>query len=195
MRGKQPILVSSVIVALSLGMQACDTIYSTPYNDEYALSSYNFSNYHDNNMQQNQPGGYYGPRRSVNVPNSYHVGRNATPASHKKRDRNWASSQNPQGYTIELANDKKASNVAKTLHKVPKNERMAQFKYKQDGKSRYTGVYGTYKNRDEAQKALKALPSDVRNKASVQKWGKIQGEMDHSVTSKPSRSTPAIADY
>ncbi|KTD04261.1 SPOR domain-containing protein [Fluoribacter gormanii] len=116
----------------------------------------------------------YQPARAVNVPDSYHVGELHSPVSFKDRDQTWVNSQNPQGYTIELAEGDKASQVAQVLYKAPKKDRMAQIKYERDGKTRYKGVYGTYGTAEEAQKALNSLPPEIKSSASVINWGNVQ---------------------
>lgn len=110
----------------------------------------------------------------VVVPETYHVGSSHNPTSFKSIDKSWASQQNPNTYTIELANGEKASGVANTLQKAPKSERRAQIKYQQGGKTYYKGVYGTYPSKEAAQKALQSLPEDVRGSASVESWGSVQ---------------------
>lgn len=117
---------------------------------------------------------YYEGKQDVLVPDSYHVGDMRSPVSFKDRDQVWVSSQNPQSYTIELANGDKAAKVAQTLYKAPKKERMAQVKSERDGKDYYQGVYGSYGSAAEAQKALDALPPELKSGASVKNWGSVQ---------------------
>jgi|GEM_PF-4311461 len=102
----------------------------------------------------------------------YHFQEKDNPTSHAKRDSDWAGSQ--QGYTIELADDTNPANVARTLHKTPKYNRTAQYRYTRNGKTHYRGVYGSFKNREEAQKALGKLPESVRNNARVRSWNGIK---------------------
>lgn len=97
-----------------------------------------------------------------------------SPVSFKDRDQNWVNSQSPQGYTIELVEGDKAAQVAQVLYKAPKNDRLVQVKYEQDGKTHYNGVYGTYRSADEAQKALNALPPEIKSSASVVNWSIVQ---------------------
>lgn len=130
----------------------------------YTLNNYNTVNY-DYSYRQKQ---------EVVVPDSYHVGELHSPVSFKDRDQTWVNSQNPQGYTIELTEGEKASQVAQVLYKAPKNDRMAQVKYDRDGKTHYKGVYGTYTSAEEAQKALNALPPEIKNGASVINWSSVQ---------------------
>ncbi|KTC81593.1 hypothetical protein [Legionella brunensis] len=111
----------------------------------------------------------------VKVPDSYHVGLAHSPTSHKDVDRDWVNGQNPQGYTIEVAEGEKASQVAGKLYRVPKNNRTAQIKaYRGNGSSYYKGVYGTYNSYEEAQKALNSLPPDLKQGADIKNWSKIQ---------------------
>ncbi|KTD41010.1 SPOR domain-containing protein [Legionella parisiensis] len=136
----------------------------TDITEPYAINSYNMVNY-DYRYQQKQ---------EVKVPNSYYVGELHSPTTFKDRDQNWVNSQNPKGYTIELVEGDKASQVAQVLYKAPKNDRIAQVKYDRDGRTRYKGVYGTYGTAEEAQKALNALPPEIKSSASVINWGSVQ---------------------
>ena len=127
-------------------------------------------------------GGAYAPagaeKKPVDVPDSYHVNATQAPVSFKNRDKGWISTQNPQGYTIELANDEQASQVANALQKAPKDERTAEVEYAQDGKKHYTGVYGTYPSYEAAQQALSALPEDAKKSANIRTWGSIQNNLN-----------------
>jgi hypothetical protein len=138
--------------------------YSYDSTQSYTLSNYNMSSYDYK----------YSQKQDVVVPDSYHVGELHSPVSFKDRDQTWVNSQNPQGYTIELAEGDKASKVAQTLYKAPKGDRMAQVKYERDGKTYYKGVYGTYNTSEEAQKALNGLPADVKSSAAVINWSNVQ---------------------
>lgn len=120
----------------------------------------------------------YRSSETIDVPDSYHVGSFHSPVSFKDRDKTWASSQNPQSYTIEIAQSDKASLVAKKLYKTPKNDRMAQLKYQSFGKTYYKGVYGTYPDETAAQNAFNALPEDIKQGASIQRWGSMQRNME-----------------
>ncbi|WED42094.1 SPOR domain-containing protein [Legionella cardiaca] len=154
-------------------LSACATYQETSYTT--------YSNYqpyvYENAYYQTYDGGvdYRYSNREVNVPNSYHVGYDHSPASHKDVDKNWVNSQNPQGYTIEVAEGDKASQVAGKLYKVPKNNRTAQIKsYRGDGSAYYKGVYGSYNSYEEAQKAYNDLPENIKQGADIKNWSKIQ---------------------
>ena len=112
----------------------------------------------------------------ANVPENYYVGPYHSPTSHKDSDRNWVNGQNPRGYTIELGESDKASQIAKKLFQAPKKDRMAEIKAYRNGATYYKGVYGSYNNYDEAQKALNNLPNDVKQGAAIKNWGEVQGE-------------------
>ncbi len=138
--------------------------------ESYPVNYYTNYNYnYKENYRQNQ---------GVVVPDSYHVGQHHSPQSFKDRDRLWVNSQNPGSYTIELADDEQAAAVAQKLYKAPKDDRRAQIKYQRNGKSYYKGLYGTYDNAEAAQKALNALPENVRTKAGVKNWGSVQSNLN-----------------
>lgn len=167
----------------TLGMSSCgvyedrsDIVYETavyssvPSNTYiYGQGYYRMNNYNDEN---------YPAQEGVSVPETYHVGAYHSPVSFKDRDRTWVSSQNPQGYTIEIADDEKAAQVAQKLYKAPKNDRMAQVKYQRNGKAYYKGLYGTYDSPEAAQKALDALPAEIKQGAGVKNWGAVQGNLN-----------------
>ena len=152
-----------------------------------ACTSYSPGEYSDNQNYAPQgtllyPEGYdsrvysetYQEKKSVVVPETYHVGAYHSPTPHTDRDREWVNGQNSQGYTIELADGDKASQVANTLLNAPKSERMAEVKYQRDGKTYYKGLYGTYPTYEAAAQALSTLPTEVKQKASVKTWGSVQ---------------------
>ncbi len=152
-------------------------------NSLYNYGSYNYGNapmiYPDSYNSYQYPEGY-SPNNSqtpmatekVEVPDSYHMGY-GHPTSAKDMDKNWVKGQNPNSYTIELANDSKPSKVAGILYKAPKNERSAEIR---TNKGSYTGVYGTYPSYEAAKAKLESLPEDVKQNANIKTWGNIQSE-------------------
>lgn len=165
-----------IVACYAVNLSSC-----AMYDD--SLTSYQSYTYSDSNLfpQNNYRVSTYGYQdqstRGVSVPDSYHVGQYHSPVSFKDRDRSWVSSQNPQGYTIEVADDEKAAMVAKKLYKAPKNDRMAQVKYQRNGKAYYKGLYGTYDSAEAAQKALESLPPEIKQGAGVKNWGSVQGNL------------------
>lgn len=168
--------VTALICLSATALVACTSDNSVNYN---SYESYNYANTLDYtpqsygynpDMQQYQ----YQSSGQVNVPESYHVGAYRSPTSHKDRDRDWVNNQNPQGYTIELGDGEKASQVASKLYNAPKSDRMAQIKYYRNGTRYYKGVYGSYNSYDEAQKAYNALPDKVKQGAGIKNWGNVQ---------------------
>lgn len=113
-------------------------------------------------------------KKQVFIPNSYHVGAYHSPASFKDRDRTWVSSQNPQAYTIELAEGDKASYVAGKLFKAPKTDRAAQVSYQKGNQSYYKGLYGSYASKEAAEQVLASLPDEVKSGAQVKSWASVQ---------------------
>src|SRR3990167_725522 len=90
----------------------CSANTSTDSMREYIEYPYDASNFSlSGGVDYNQ----YEPEtiNTVQVPETYHLGSYGSPVRAKDSDKNWVSSQNPQNYTIELAEDEKASYVAK----------------------------------------------------------------------------------
>lgn len=178
-----------IAVAISsVALSACSNFYPTNYTSAFQSTNKNaaiqlYPDGYDN-------GGAYAPspvpkttsalspiNPVVGSSETYHVSSNMQPQqSFKIRDNSWVKSQNPQGYTIELATDEKAAPVASVLQQAPKNERMAEVKYQQGGKNYYKGVYGTYPSYQAAQQALNNLPENLKQNAGIKTWGSIQSQ-------------------
>jgi hypothetical protein len=172
-------VIFMTIAALSLG--ACSSAFQeamyterSDYNYSYYGNHDSNSNYYSGNYSNNQSGSSDGGAKPVHVPQSYHVGNYNSPVSHKKRDRSWVNRQNPNSYTIKVAEDQKPANVAKKLHGVPRDQRAAQIRTQRNGKPSYTGVYGTYNSVESAQQALNNLPRNVKKNAKVKNWRDVQ---------------------
>jgi septal ring-binding cell division protein DamX len=110
----------------------------------------------------------------VVVPETYHVSSTHGPAAVHDVDQQWVNQQNPSHYTIELAESDKASQVASVLSQAPKHARTAEVQTNKHGQTYYTGVYGTYANKEEAESALNALPSDIKRNANIESWSQVQ---------------------
>jgi septal ring-binding cell division protein DamX len=175
MQVKLPGLILGMAV---IGLSSCMEVDNQP--DSYGYTTYTYGS------PMMMQGSYVGSdvsyesessKTEVEVPDSYYVAPSRTPVSFKDKDRQWVSSQNPKGYTVEVADDEKASKVAGRLYQLPKNDRMAQIKYQRNGKGYYKGIYGSYESQEAAQKAMDALPADMKVGASVKDWGSVQGNM------------------
>lgn len=170
----------SFFICLS-ALVSCSKMNEMPYQPTYT-SNYDDMRYYSQVYTQGvnyySPSDYTSseitPTSEVNVPDSYHVGAYHSPARAKDRDKHWVSSQNPQGYTIEIADGEKPAEVAKQLYLAPKTDRTAEIKYQRDGKVYYKGLYGSYSSPEEAQKALDSLPMELKQKAGVKNWEVIQ---------------------
>ena len=165
------ICISLCVVNLSACMTGGQRSYSSAQSYDYQTSPLYPEGYDNTVVYGNT---HYPSQQTVIVPDSYHVGAFQSPTASKDLDKTWVSSQNPMGYTIQIADDEKAARVAGTLQKAPKNEHMAEVKYQRDGKAYYKGLYGTYPDQDAANKALSALPEDVKQSAAIQTWGSVQ---------------------
>lgn len=166
----------SICLCIS-GLSACTTDNTTTiYPDDRPYQPYTYSG------TQLYPEGYENTgytelpkdNKQVDVPETYHVGASHSPTPHTNVDHEWVNSQSAQGYTIELADGDKASQVAGALQKAPKNERTAEVKYQREGKTYYKGLYGTYPSYEAAQQALGSLPTDLKQQAGIKKWSSVQ---------------------
>jgi len=110
----------------------------------------------------------------VVVPETYHVGSSISPTSSKNSDRNWVSSQNPQGYTIKIAKGDKAATVANALYQAPKTEHAAEIQARNGS---YEGLYGTYATYEDAQQKLNTLPGSLKQGAEIQTWSSVQSNL------------------
>lgn len=171
--------ISLCIIMLSSCMAVDDNYYGSSGESIYTYDTspspnllyYRTGNYPTTNYSSDNP-------KMVNTADSYPTSEIRSPISSKDMDRTWVRSQNAQGYTIEVADGEKASQVAQTLYKAPKNERMAQVKYQRQGKTYYKGLYGSYDSPEAAQKALDALPPDIKQGAGVKNWGVVKGAVN-----------------
>jgi len=132
--------------------------------------------------------------KPVTIPKSYYLA-SGTPVAHDTIDEDWVSGQSPNGYTIQLANDEKPSVVAKTLANTPKNARTAQVRYQKDNQTLYMGIYGSYVDKAAAEAALNKLPPDIKEKASIEPWSKVQEETQPvKDPNTPESTLPAVPD-
>ena len=168
-----------------VGLSACGTTHSggdysyetsggyygtyTNFNAFSSSYSYNSSD-EDSFTYQEAPLGSKG----VAVPETYHVGADHAPVPAKDRDRTWVSEQNPEGYTIEIADGDKAAQVANQLVQAPKKERAAEVQYFRNGGQYYKGLYGSYSTEEAAKQALDALPDNLKQQAGVKSWRDVQ---------------------
>lgn len=113
--------------------------------------------------------------QNVAVPESYHVGITNTPMASKDEDKRWVETQNPEGYTIEIAEDSKPAHVANTLQQTPKNEHSAEVKSQQGS---YLGLYGSYSSKEAAENKLNTLPENIKQNARVKNWRSVQKEIE-----------------
>lgn len=177
------------IAGSSLLLQSCgmNSMYSD--RSSHWMSNYGYSYGYDYDTDYR-----YRPKRAIHEERGYHLSQGATPTSHKHRDREWIYQQNQQHYTIEVGSGDKASSVAKKIHKSPRTGGSAQFRHKRGNQTVYTGVVGSYKSREDAEKALNSLPEEVRGTAKVRNWGRVQSDAMNGHEAKKQYSRPNVND-
>jgi septal ring-binding cell division protein DamX len=94
--------------------------------------------------------------------------------SAKNVDMAWVEQQNPNAMTIVIASDSKPMSVGMALTETPKDQRSAALKYEKNGQPYYTGVYGSYPDRQSAELALEKLPEKLRSNARIESWSNMQ---------------------
>jgi hypothetical protein len=194
------IVAKGSLLLIVISLSSCGMLEDNYYNlwgDNPSYTS-RYGNYHYNpaNPSSSHAGTGKRPRsRGVRVPESYHFAEQATPVSHKDRDKQWVDTQNPNAYTIELNSGEKPAEVANTLYKAPTGTRKAQIKQQKDGKTVYKGVYGSFENEEEARKALDSLPEDVRSKAKVERWNDVQSKTGAGKPAPVTNTTPDDTAY
>ncbi len=97
-----------------------------------------------------------------------------TQVSAKNVDVSWVKQQNPKGTTILIASDDQPLPVSMSLMDTPKDQRSAALKYDQNGKPHYSGVYGSYTDKESAELALNKLPENLKSNAKVVNWSDMQ---------------------
>lgn len=176
MNNKNKLAVLSICIA---GLSSCTSLFE---DRQVVYQPYSYSQTQPHPEDRRAASREYqaedASNRPVSVPNTYHVGERHSPSSHKNRDKNWVNSQNPMGYTIEVADDEKASSVAGKLQSAPASDRKAAVEYSRNGKTHYKGLYGTYDNYQAAKSALESLPPEVRQEAKVRNWGTVQNNIN-----------------
>lgn len=164
------------IATTSLMIQSCGmaSLYGERSNHWMGSGGYDYNGYYNSSY-----GDYdqrYRPKRVIREERGYHLSSGETPTSHKKRDKDWIYQNNARHYTIQVGSDEKASVVARKLYKSPRTQGAAQYRHRDGNRTVYRGVVGSYKTKEEAQKALSSLPDDVRGSAKVRNWGRVQSE-------------------
>lgn len=150
----------------ALSLVACTTNGS-------ALKASEYYSYQQQDVRYYEPAYDDSDSSHAIPPDASYVGA-SSPRPHTEVDRSWVRSQNPQAYTIQIDESEKASQVAGKLYKTPKTDRAAQIKYNHEGRAYYKGVYGSYNNYEDAQKALNNLPSEIKQGADIKSWSKVQ---------------------
>lgn len=86
-------------------------------------------------------------------------------------DAAWIAQQARTDYTLVLIDDSKPSVVADVLLRLPKNAHVAQYRYVQNGTTRYKGLYGVFKTETAAQSAMMLLPAQFKAQAKIIQFG------------------------
>ncbi len=167
----------SVVFFFAATLVGCGTTYQqTTESYDYSYDTIEYTPQSNNRIDYEQDTSV--KESSVTLPDSYHLGTYHAPTPAKVQDKNWISSQNPYGYTIEVADGDKPIAVANRLAQVPKSDRSAEIKYQRNGKAYYKAVFGSYQNKEQAESALHQLPAAIKQDARIKNWSSIQGTLD-----------------
>lgn len=170
--------IKFICISLSIiPLSACMTMngsgnYNHSQPNEYQMSPLYPEGYENTVIYSNNP---YALPSDLSMSENNTSGKPAaTPIASKDVDKTWVFTQNPASYTIRVSENEKASQVARTLQNIPKNERTAEVKSQQNGKVIYQGLYGSYPSQDAANNALNQLPQAVKQGATVETWSAVQ---------------------
>lgn len=94
--------------------------------------------------------------------------------SAKNIDVTWVQQQNPGALTILVATEEQALPVGMALTQTPKDQRSAALRYERNGRMQYSGVYGSYSDKEAAEQAIQNLPESLKNNARVVSWSEMQ---------------------
>ncbi len=193
MKTAQKLCLIALAVAI---LPACSTWEWTSERSYLTDGNYSLSNPYPWDLSTTpydpRPRGIY---RHIPTQPGYHFTDASNPTSHKSRDKGWIHKQAPGHYTIMMGEGKSPAEVAKLLHKSPKKNRAAQYKFHHGGNKASSGVWGSYNSPEAAQRAMSSLPEHVRKSAKVKKWGYVQQQAQKSGRSTmPSRPVPLTND-
>lgn len=102
-----------------------------------------------------------------------------------KRNRNeennesWLWSQDPSNFTLQLLGARRSDSIQQFLHKYSDlNGKAVYFHTRHDARDWYTVIYGVYSNREQAQMAVKRLPSELQTASPwIRSFGSIHSEL------------------
>ena len=176
MRKSYYLLLSPILLSVACVPKNESSPYYQSYSHSY-YSSQSEASYYSNWDGASNYNETYSESKPVEVPESYHLGAYRSPPSARENDKTWVSKQNPEHYTVEIADDEKAALVAKKLNQAPKQNTTAEVPYQREGKAYYKGLNGSYQTAEEAQKSLDSLPPELKAGAKIKTWNSIQPNM------------------
>ena len=94
------------------------------------------------------------------------------------KGRDWISRQNPQHFTLQLASSLDAAAIIRLIHKQRIEQNAAYYSTRQNGRTWYSLVYGSFTNRGSAHQAMRHLPRSLRrNHPRIRSFGEIHSQL------------------
>jgi septal ring-binding cell division protein DamX len=90
----------------------------------------------------------------------------------------WIARQDPRHFTLQLASSLDKAAIIRLIHKQRIEQGAAYYSTRQNGRTWYSLVYGSYTNRNSAHQAMRNLPRSLRrNHPRIRSFGEIHSQL------------------
>ena len=94
------------------------------------------------------------------------------------KGRDWISRQDPRYFTLQLASSLDKAAIIHLIHKQRIERRAAYYSTRQNGRTWYSLVYGSFTTRGSAHQTLRNLPRSLRrNHPRIRSFGEIHSQI------------------
>jgi septal ring-binding cell division protein DamX len=94
------------------------------------------------------------------------------------KGRDWISRQDPRHFTLQLASSLDKAAIIRLIHKRQIERGAAYYSTRQNARTWYSLIYGSYTNRGSAHRAMRNLPRSLRrNHPRIRSFGEIHSQL------------------
>jgi|GEM_PF-1857643 len=94
------------------------------------------------------------------------------------KSRDWISRQDPRHFTLQLASSLDKAAIIRLIHKRRIEQEAAYYSTRQNDRTWYSLVYGSFTSRDSAHQAMRNLPRSLRrNHPRIRSFGEIHSQL------------------